>query len=398
MPSKSVASGVIGQKGLVKLTCVLFVGVGVTLAGCGDQELPDGEDRDETVLVDVDTEPTVSIGAVEGDPMEEFQGITQVSVQGDSVLAVVDGGLKRVRFFDSDGEFLSEEAGEGEGPGELSNVAASWVASDGRVGVVDDLLNRATLYDVQEDSDDLSYPSLPEDATEGGGERPPTVAWWYGQVGDAWLALVEEMGAVPEQGEVLQLEVEARLIQDGQELGETFDLPSLKWYTTDDGEQVRLPVELSPNPDGTVNRDVGAVLDPANHRVLVAEGQDGWSEVALEDHCPSVPDDYFADDGAGAELREGIPLSEFREVVPDCLPPYDELAVTGDGRVWVRRTGSAEDGQEVWKVVDAAGAEVLGVARLPERFVPMDTDSERLYGRWTDDLEVHYVRGYATDD
>ena len=77
------------------------------------------------------------------------------------------------------------------------------------------------------------------------------------------------------------------------------------------------------------------------------------------------------------------------------LSPYDRLAVTGDGRAWVRLTvgGDEEPEKHRWAVVEGPD-EPVRIAELPADFVPMDARDGIVYGRWTDPYGVHHVRAY----
>lgn len=68
-------------------------------------------------------EPTLRIGAVEGDPAYQFSDVAGVVRLSDGGIAVADAGSSEIRFFDPRGRFLSAVGGPGEGPGEFSTLA-----------------------------------------------------------------------------------------------------------------------------------------------------------------------------------------------------------------------------------------------------------------------------------
>jgi hypothetical protein len=94
----------------------------------------------------VSAEPEVRIGAIEGEEDYLFMRIAGALRLDDGRFAVLDGGLKQLRLFSANGEFLRSQGREGEGPGEYVNSLALWRlpgdslavfdASGGRVSVL----------------------------------------------------------------------------------------------------------------------------------------------------------------------------------------------------------------------------------------------------------------------
>ncbi len=92
-------------------------------------------------------EPSLSIGAVDGEEPYLFNGAVSAAKLPDGRMVVADGSSGELRMFDSAGTHLVTWGGEGEGPGEfwwLNHVAAwpgdsivAWYPSRGRISVFD---------------------------------------------------------------------------------------------------------------------------------------------------------------------------------------------------------------------------------------------------------------------
>lgn len=370
------------------LACILVV---VPVTACEGGEAP--EDTPGSALVggdslQVSAEPVLTIGAVDGVAEEEFGDVSDVAVVGDSVLAVVDRQLDQVRWFDLGGEYLGDSGGRGQGPGEIrARTTFSWADGDGGVAMYADGPGQVILHRPDGTFDDMAVPDArPE---------PPYDFRIFGRVFDTWVGLSQRIPQSPPVGDVARIVVKPKLLDDrGLVEPEGMEIPGPRAYVTETGP-VWLPAELEPSPIPSLHGDVAAVLDQKNARVLLLGADLTWNEVELEDRCPEVPEGYLEDSEEGRELRNGIPLSGFRDWIPECLPPYDGVAVTGDGRVWVRLTPDVDTTSEMrpWVVVEGPG-EPQRIVKLPPAFRPMDVRDGILYGRWTDALGVHHVHAY----
>jgi hypothetical protein len=364
------------------------------VGGCSDAPpSPDGYAFSDLEVLEIDPEPVLSIGTLDGEPEQQFEAIRRVMLTEDATLAILDSGTRSVRYFDLDGSAVGQAGGLGEGPGEIGFVSDSWLDAAGGIAVVDPSLGRITLYRADGTYQDLERPIDPS--------GPMEAMLVKGRLHETWFLLLGELFEPPPSGEMLQAFDRVQMLRgESFEDGDGVELPSVHWYTTRVGRSLRLPVALSPLPSVQVNRDVVAVLDPANARVLTPAPDSGWTETALPERCPRIPEAYLHDTEEGEALRSEVLLNEFRTLIPECLPGYDQLAVTGDGRIWVRLTRDGEaDPEEArrWIVLDGPGGATYA-AHLPARFIPMDAGDGIVYGRWQDDFDVHYLRAYRFGD
>ncbi len=79
---------------------------------------PDGSRLDWRIGL----EPEVSIGVLEGDDPYMLFAVRDATILSDGRIVVVNAGTTELRVFDAEGTYLDSWGGEGEGPGELTNV------------------------------------------------------------------------------------------------------------------------------------------------------------------------------------------------------------------------------------------------------------------------------------
>jgi len=89
----------------------------LTLAGCGGSG--DEARGEEGGSWEIDAEPVLSIGVLDGDAPYLFNRIAAVRLLPDGRIAVADGGSSTVRIFRADGGFERQLGREGQGPGEF---------------------------------------------------------------------------------------------------------------------------------------------------------------------------------------------------------------------------------------------------------------------------------------
>lgn len=100
------------------------------------------EDLPRWTLTEV---PEVSIGVLEGDPVEQF-GSIRAGALGPHGMYVLDGSYNEVRVFDVTGRHVMSLGREGEGPGEFQNPTGLVVGLDSTITVWDRSLRRLTVF------------------------------------------------------------------------------------------------------------------------------------------------------------------------------------------------------------------------------------------------------------
>jgi hypothetical protein len=92
----------------------------VTLLGCG------GDDQSSSGIAHwrVSDEPVLKIGVVDGSPQYQLHQVQDVRRLEDGRIVVANGGTQEIRFFDSEGRYLSTSGSAGDGPGEFRSLAS----------------------------------------------------------------------------------------------------------------------------------------------------------------------------------------------------------------------------------------------------------------------------------
>lgn len=142
-------------------TCGTFVIVLSTMIGCeGDAQAPLSERRDSAgVAIVMSSAPEWREGeewqldslpyleASGAGPEYEFDRVADATMLEDGRLVVLDAGTHQVRFFGSEGQFLTRMGQEGEGPGDFQRLTNVSAFRGDSVLVFDYWLRRASILD-----------------------------------------------------------------------------------------------------------------------------------------------------------------------------------------------------------------------------------------------------------
>ncbi|MDX2136776.1 MAG: TIGR03663 family protein [Chloroflexota bacterium] len=125
------------------------------------------------------------------DPVDGFWGPRDVAVDAQGNIYVADTGNKRVRVYDSQGNYLRDIGGSGAGEGRLNEPSGLAIAPDGRLFVADTWNRRVAIF-----------------APDGSFQSAFMVRGWYDDLGNRpYLAIDETRGQLyvtdPDAGRVL---------------------------------------------------------------------------------------------------------------------------------------------------------------------------------------------------
>jgi hypothetical protein len=95
------------------------------------------------------------------------------------------------------------------------------------------------------------------------------------------------------------------------------------------------------------------------------------------------------DPGDLAERRSALADMGMRET----MPAHGNLTVDVLGHLWVSEYSGPQDDSTVYTVFDTEG-KLVGRLPLPARFGVIEIGSDYVLGRYTDELDVEYVRVY----
>lgn len=340
----------------------------------------------------IDPEPLIDLAeSGTGDP-HNFYGVRSMRRLSTGSLVVANRGSNEIRMFSADGVFVRSAGGNGEGPGEFSNLQQIVLAGDSIIAR--DIRSRVALF-----GPDLEHIRTLQLDDYVSGLR---------YLGDG-IMVVQAVMHFPELYGLVRYP-EALLLHDlegtrGDSIGST---PGAESYVTETLSGTPLFVKQA-----LVETYGGRIYSGASDRMQIEElGSRGDTVRILR--IPDFPLSLTAEQvEVERRARLDIPLPQGVTSLPPHLvealenmpspetrPAYRSMRVDPTGAIWLRpfRGFSEEGGPEDWQVLDADGA-WLGSVEVPEDFRVMDIGIDEILGVWTDELDVQHpqVRRLSRD-
>lgn len=348
-------------------------------------------------------EPEMRIGAFEGEDVYMLGDVAGLAVAPDGAIYVYDRQVPALRKYDPDGTFVATFGREGGGPGEYRNSDGGLaVLPDGRVLLRDPGNARITVFSPAGEALD-SWPlrggyftSRPLYVDTAG--RAYTQIWGSDEEGERYSALqpFSPEGVPGDSILVPEWEFEAASVSfSGERISMMNSVPfspRSHWTFSPRGYFVGgLSTGYSIDvfrPDGGVLR-IQRVVEP----VPVAAAEKEAERLGIIRGFQQMAPDW---------QWNGPPI-------PDVKPPFQDIAVGRDGRIWVRlhRPGylaeeadpddpsSADEWAEpvVWDLFEPDGT-YLGQVAAPQGFETHPEPvfgSDRVWAITTDELDVQYL-------
>jgi len=345
------------------------------------------------------------IGTVAGDPELQFGQITGLDVAPDGTVYVLDMQARELRAYDAQGNYVRTFGGPGAGPGELSPQALGvFVDPAGDLLAIDLGNQRVNRYH----SDGTPAGSFRVDISAGVPTR-----WEMSEDGRLMAQLrglnVPGMAALAEGDPIVVYDTTGVVVDTltvlpkGQTLEGTTEeqlsmrvfAPEPLWDLAPNGTiytamNDRFQILVS-DPDGTLIRIIRKDVE----RKPVEEADRNAILRAMREQMAQVG----ASPAQIEQIIQGIGFADF-------YPAFGQMFVGPGGDLWVQRIRSAREmaagaeeavefdaqniGSPEWEIYDQEGR-YLGVVTLPERFAPLKTLGDDLYGVWRDELDVNYV-------
>jgi hypothetical protein len=359
----------------------------------------------------------LSIGVVEGNPVEQFYRSAPPSLMGDGSIIVPVRSANEIRVFHSDGGFARTLGRPGDGPGEFRSLYAAWSRGD-TIEAWDTGLLRVTRFfpgggaetvAMRPGTDERGAPSIGVGAVS------------LGATPDGWLvATVASFGyeeGIRDQVAVHHFGRDGEPLATGIAMVLGIDRVDLGNYTG--------ASPLSPAPrfayrgtDGGPDEFYTAETLTARIQVTDSYGRPIRSVEWLPDRV-WTPREAFdravrvVESGREAPFRSrtGIRYAEGWHHVtspPAEVPVFSDFLVDEEGFVWVRPfvperdavalganlgTGRSGQGGE-WTILSPQGDRV-GEIQVPDGFEPFQVMSDRVLGIYKDELGVEFVRMYS---
>ena len=326
-----------------------------------------------------------------GDP-HNFYWVRGIRRLSDGSLVVANRGSNEIRKFSADGRFLASAGGDGEGPGEFSNLQQIELVGDSIIAR--DIASRVALFG----------PDLEHIQTT----RLQGYARDLRYLGNGTLVVQVLMGFSEMYGLVRDPEALVLYNLEGVRVDSIGPTPGAELYSTK-------VLEATPifGKAALVDTYGGRIYSGASDHMQVEELSPGGDTVRIF-RIPDFPLALTPEQvEAERNARLNFPLPQgieslppyFVEAVegmpsPETRPAYADLLVDPAGAVWLRpfRGMSEAGGPEHWLVLGPDG-NWLGSVKIPEDFRLMDIGTDEILGVWTDEMDVPHpqVRRLSRD-
>lgn len=342
----------------------------------------------------VSAKPLVDIGAIAGDPHEQFTYLAGGVMLPGGGFVVLDGPSSSLRAFSDNGTFLWEAGGKGEGPGELQRAASLALLPPDSLVVYDRGLLRVSVFSAQGEfarsfkvetsGIDAALPTpdgslvlttggstqwLPSQAKEGVAERERDPVFRVDRDG----ALLDTVGVFPGMEWVRTAQTigpppfahrASFAVRDTSLVVGTSDDMSVEILSLDGA--LKGLVRLRGVDLGVTDADVAAY-----RKMMLAFARDAQQRAFVQQRLDAVP-------------------------MPRKKAAYARIMVDGDDDLWLYDFPVGSQFPPGWSVFSAEGR-YLGHVAAPDRFTALEFGSSRVLGYWTDPLGVQHVRIYAIE-
>lgn len=341
-------------------------------------------------------EPTVSIGVLEGEEPYMLYRAYDATVLSDGRIVVANTGTQELRVFDRSGTHVATWAGEGQGPGEFTDLSQiePWPG--------DSII---AWYGPQ-----LGFSVFDADGNHGrnfvltGQERvSPMQRFWPASASRDGLILVRHG---PEAADTMVMQPRDG---DGEVRASFGTHPSYEWHLLDEGDRSILFRKTFGREPVWALWGEGVVIGHTGRYELKAFAADGTlTRIVRRDHRQRVPTaeevsayiDTEMDRNRWATGSEALALRRRYEAVPvaDHLPAFASIMADALGHLWVEEYESPADPRPVrlWTVFDP-DARVLGFVETPRDLSIDEVGVDYVLGTAQSDLDVEMVQVWPLD-
>jgi len=343
-------------------------------------------------------EPVLQVGMAEGPPEYQFVRIEGLLRLPDGRIVVADGGSWEIRFFDSQGTFLTASGRRGDAPGEYRQITGLGYGPGDSVWVYDFGTRRFTVL--------TGSGELARTMNLGGAL---SAVGAVGRLSNGSFIVREHWSSGSRTGTVKSglsrdLAAVAAVSSDGATIDTIGLYPGREVYIgSEDGRAVMSTPLLAHSTSVALLGDRIYVADQERFEIGVYSSagvlerlvrllnidlrvtQRDIEEAVAERLADEPPERH-------AMMRSHLEAMD----VPETRPAYGRLLVDSEGDLWVSEHTSFPAEPIVWRVFDPQGR-LLGSVRVPARFHLHQVGDDWAAGVWRDDLGVEYVRLYGVE-
>lgn len=354
------------------------------------------------------SEPTLSIGTLDGAEELMFDGIVTVIRDGEGNFIVADNGAGEVRVFDPGGHHLRSFGSRGEGPGEFQSLVGAWPRADGHIVTADRRLRRVSRFNAEGtllgtgtlsgvDGMDMATPVGPGGSgTFLSRVRPLPMP----SMSQSPLESLEDAFG----GDESPPEHYLRYRLDGTLVDTLASRPGIMMSVSASGSGssmalnlMRVPFSPEPSAHGSSR---GVVLTGGTaYEVSVFDDTGALTRIVRLDEAPTLRTDEhleryvrnsgnpFAEDEASIRAM----IANYQEMpLPETLPAYTDLRTSGSGELWARRFAPRGSDALRWDVFGADGRH-LGRVDVPASFSIEEVGRGEVVGVSRDEFGVERV-------
>ena len=346
----------------------------------------------------VGTEPTVSIGAFEGDPAYELYQVMDATRLPDGRIVVANAGSGELRDLRRVGRAISSSwGGRGEGPGEFGDFLAPWSVDPwpgDSLAASDLYARRVSVFDAR-----------------GAHGRTFTLEDPYYRLigvlpdGKMFLGTVPTFVAGTMGAGMIRRELEYAIATPAGPLHAALgSYPGSEWYIVTEGGG--MAPHLQAFSRSAIARAWGdLVIMGSNDRYEIrAYTPDGaLARIVRREHDARGPtqadqDEHlagrFADD---TERERADALAELEDMpLLDSFPAFGRVLTDSRGYLWVEDYRLPGEPVPAWTVFDSEGR-VLGLMDLPSDLHVFEIGEDYVLGRVSDDLGIERVQLWSLD-
>ncbi|MCK5652360.1 MAG: hypothetical protein KAJ42_13325 [Gemmatimonadetes bacterium] len=347
--------------------------------------------------VSVPEVPTLQLGVLQGDTVQEFGYVTSATRLSDGTIVVADAGASQLRAFSSGGSLRWISGREGDGPGEYRNIG--WVREHGdSIAVFDRALRRLTILSADGEMRRVVNPELTPD-----GLRPSVIS----VLSDGSMIISAQVSLTPNIPPGINrppISV-SQYSPGGTYTHAIASISGSEWVLAAvDGGRVLAPRVFGSS--GVVTAASGTVAVAETERFEIRSLDRGGALHGilrvLEDPRSVTGEDihryrdYLLDREPDASRHPRIQRVVDAMPFPENHPALRRIYFDRASRLWVEEYRFPWDSQSSFLVFDESG-ELMRRIQLPANHLLLEAGPGYMLLRATDDLGVQYVRLYEVE-
>ena len=343
------------------LTTLLVLFCIILLAGCGRGTGPVQEEGEATLIT---LEEVLRLGDESAGDTILFGPIAQIAVNRDGEILVSESPRSPlVHVFESDGTYLSQVGGQGQGPGEFRYLSGAAIGAADSVYLWELVSNRILVYD----PDDFSYVRSTEVRDDGKKE----FNFLIGGIGDGWIMTKSLDPFLESDDGSMTINTNThydltKVNRDGSygtEILGTVDEYEMIYDLGEGGVMHFLWTPFGRSPSFAVGPDDMLYYGWSDEIEIITVSADGSIRDTIRYEHEPVP---ITD----AEMAEAMPEEpNYRELVEarephETKPAFQTLVVDEMSRIWIKLSSPEDAVQAEWLILSQE-SHAVGRTTLP---------------------------------